>query len=1001
MRFLSLLTVFAFNGFSPAQEFPAKPVPTKDAAAKMTAPPGFKVTLFAGEPDVVQPIAFTFDERGRMWVVECVTYPKWSQDGKNGRDRVVILEDTNGDGVHDKKTVVLSDGVNLSGIEVGFGGVYLCSSPNLIFVPIKDDKPAGPAEILLDGWNIKDAKHNVFNGLIWGPDGWLYGCNGIQTKSHVGKPGTPKEKRVFFDCGVWRFHPTRKEFDVVAWGTTNPWGLDFDDHGEMFITNCVIDHLFHFVPGGHYTRMYGQDPNPHTYGAMTSCVDYKHWGGGAWTDSRANKDGSLRKEHDTAGGGHAHSGAAIYLGDNFPKEYRNTLFTANIHGNRLNNDGLERTKTGMKGVRRPDFLFANDPWFRGICVKTGPDGGLYVSDWCDTGECHNYDVADTTNGRIYRVIHGDRKGWTGDLLKLPDAELVKLQLSPNEWMVRTARRILQERAAAGTLDKATPDDLRGLLQVGPDAAKVLRVLWALTAVGPVPKDVHVSALRAPVEAVRKWAILLAADALAAHPKTIPDLTRIALQAEFNHIAGSEPSAAVLSVFLGAVQRLPEEECLNLALVVAGRTIPDADANFGHMLWFAVQRGLSDQIPRRWVAATFDPVSPTIRRNATRYLITSTTPADRGERVGRIFSYMTEPGSVDAAKLAGVQDALEGVRSFPEPRAWNYVYGRVQKLGSAEAKRRADELAVLFGDKNVIAALTKSIEDTSLPPDQRQRAISLLAPKKLDGFATALHGLLADKAIRGTAIKALAGFPDANTPAAILKHYGDFTATEKADAVQTLTARTPYAAALLDAIEKGAVPRADVSVVAARQVVALNDKPLTARLEKVWGTIRPASKDRAALIGKWKKELPTEVLKKADLANGRALFTKHCGACHKMFGEGGDTAPELTGSQRTSLDYVFENVLDPSAVVPREYRLNTFNLKDGRLVSAIILKETPTALSVRTVNDTITLALADIETRKETSQSIMPEGLLDTLKPDEVRDLVAYLGTPHQVPLPKK
>ncbi|HUR55145.1 MAG TPA: c-type cytochrome, partial [Gemmataceae bacterium] len=148
-------------------------------------------------------------------------------------------------------------------------------------------------------------------------------------------------------------------------------------------------------------------------------------------------------------------------------------------------------------------------------------------------------------------------------------------------------------------------------------------------------------------------------------------------------------------------------------------------------------------------------------------------------------------------------------------------------------------------------------------------------------------------------------------------------------------------------------------------------------------------------------LPAEVLKTADLDNGRALFTKHCGACHKMFGDGGDTAPELTGSQRTSLDYVFENVLDPSAVVPNEYRLVNFTMSDGRLVSGIVLKETPAAVTVRTVNDTFVLSAADIESRKQTSQSIMPEGLLDALKPDEVRDLVAYLGTPHQVPVPKK
>jgi len=448
------------------------PTPAKDAAAKFTLPNGFNAKLFAGEPDVVQPIAFTFDDRGRMWVVECLMYPKWSQDGKGGKDRVVILEDTDGDGVHDKKTVVIENGHNLSGIEYGFGGIYLCSSPNLIFVPIKDDKPGTP-EILLDGWNIKDAKHNIFNSLIWGPDGWLYGCNGIQTKSYVGTPGTPKDKRIFFDCGVWKFHPTKKTFEVVANGTTNPFGMDFDEHGEIFITNCVIDHLFHFVPGGHYTRMYGTDPNPNVYGAMGSAVDYKHWGGGDWGSSRADqKTGAIKKEHSDAGGGHAHSGCAIYQGENFPAEYRNTLFTCNIHGNRLNNDGLERTATGMKGVRRPDFAFANDPWFRGICVKQGPEGALYVSDWSDTGECHNYKDVDPSNGRIFRIAYGDVKPWKGDVSTWKTEELVKALISPNEWLARKARRILQEHAARGVAGVADHRARRTLQERrwGPDGS---------------------------------------------------------------------------------------------------------------------------------------------------------------------------------------------------------------------------------------------------------------------------------------------------------------------------------------------------------------------------------------------------------------------------------------------------------------------------------------------------------------------------------------------------
>src|SRR5581483_2133226 len=254
--------------------------------------------------------------------------------------------------------------------------------------------------------------------------------------------------------------------EVVAWGTTNPFGLDWDDYGQMFMTNCVIDHLWHVVPGGHYQRMYGDDPNPHVYGLMKSCCDHLHWGGGAWTSSRSTGVGGS-PQHSAAGGGHAHSGCAVYLGDNFPPEYRNSVFMCNIHGNRLNRDRLERTPAGYVARHAPDFLFANDAWFRGICVKCGPEGGLYVTDWTDTGECHNYDKADTTNGRIYRVVYGTPKRWAGDVSKLSDAELVKLQLHPNDWFVRHARRVLQERAAAGKIEKGTAEALRKVFSGNP------------------------------------------------------------------------------------------------------------------------------------------------------------------------------------------------------------------------------------------------------------------------------------------------------------------------------------------------------------------------------------------------------------------------------------------------------------------------------------------------------------------------------------------------------
>ena len=990
----ALLTVAASTAPAADPPKPAdRPVPAAAAAKAMTVPEGFKVSLFAGEPDVVQPIAMAFDTRGRLWVVECLSYPKWRTDGKGG-DRVVILEDADGDGRFDKKTVFLADGANLSGIELGFGGVWLCSVPNLVFVPDRDgdDKPDGPPEVVLDGWNLKDTKHTVFNALAWGPDGWLYGCNGIQAKSRVGAPGTPDKDRVALDCGVWRYHPTRKTFELYASGTTNPWGLDWDDHGQMFVTNCVIHHLWHVVPGGHMERMYGEDVNPFTYGLMKSCADHLHWGGGSWTSSRANTAG-VNPSHSEAGGGHAHSGCSIYLGGNFPPEYRDAVFMCNIHGNRLNRDRLDRTPSGYVGKHAPDFLFANDPWFRGITAKYGPDGGLYVADWSDTGECHNYDKADASNGRVFKVVYGAPKPFAGDVAKLGDADLVKLQTHANDWFVRTARRVLQERAAAGKLDKGTVEAMQRHLKGSDDVPWKLRAMWALHAVGGLGADDLVTLMGHDDDNVRAWAVTLAAEPTAPGKKVIDALAAMTKK---------EESQFVLLFVAGAVQRAPAE-ARTVARALVWRVLDSDDPNLALACWYAVQQVAAATTDE----ATWDDLldharHPVVARNLARYLVASAPAGRRPARLKFLVNHLAEAkvGGRQLPVLVGVQDALAGLRDHPEPAGWNELYPELTASDVPEVRSRAEALAVLFGNPKAVADLKARLTDATADPAARAAAAELLTRRKAEGLPAILHGLLGDAAVRGAAVRALAAFPDDQTPAKILAAYPKFTPAEKADAVQTLISRTTWAAALIDAVETGAVPRGDVSLVAARQILALNDAGVTARLGKAWGVIRPAGKDRTLVGKKWRDALTAETLKAADKANGRVLFARQCAACHKLFGEGGDAGPDLTGSQRANLEYVLENVLDPNAVVPREFQVTNFTLADGRLVSGIVVRETADGAAVRTANETVLMTKGDIESRKPTNQSLMPEGLLDGLKPEEVRDLVAYLGSPHQVPLPE-
>ena len=280
------------------------PVPPDRAAERMKLPEGFRVSLVAGKPQLVKPIAMTTDDRGRLWVVESHSYPNWITDGKPGKDRVLIFEDK-GKGKYESK-VFLDHGTNLSGIALGFGGVWLCATPNLLFIPIKPgtDEPAGPPRVVLDGWSLQ-AKHNVFNSLTWGPDGWLYGCNGILATSHIGKPGTPENQRIALNCGVWRYHPTRELFEPFCLGHHQSVGTRFRRprrgvHHQLRHRTSVSTRFRERTSSGCTVKTL----IPHVYSLMQTCADHIHWAGGDWTKSRGGAGA-----HDDAGGGHAHAGA--------------------------------------------------------------------------------------------------------------------------------------------------------------------------------------------------------------------------------------------------------------------------------------------------------------------------------------------------------------------------------------------------------------------------------------------------------------------------------------------------------------------------------------------------------------------------------------------------------------------------------------------------------------------------------------------------------------------
>jgi putative membrane-bound dehydrogenase-like protein len=973
------------------QDAKDKPPSSEEAVRLITVPPGFRVTLFAAEPDVQQPINMAIDDRGRVWVAECYTYAGGGFPGvwdkKHHRDRIIILEDTDNDGHFDKRTVFWDEGRNVSSIALGFGGVWVLAAPNLLFIPVKagTDTPAGPPQIILDGWVVRNIGHNIVNGLTWGPDGWLYGRHGIQDTSLVGPPGTPDAKRTRLNCSIWRYHPTRKVFEVVCNGTTNPWGLDYDDHGQMFFTNNVNGHLWHVIPGAHYKRMYGEDFNPHTYELIGQHADHDHWDSGQpWMASRDTSG-----IHGKLGGGHSHCGGMIYLGDNFPEQYRNTIFMCNTHGHRLNNDILVRSGSGYVGKHAPDFFFANSPWFRGTDIRYGPDGGVYISDWCDLGECHDNDGVHRTSGRIYKVTYGTPKRPTlGDISKLSNHELVQLQLHHNDFYVRAARRNLQERAAARDNMKAVREELLKMFREQKDVTRKLRALWGLYVTGATTEPLLCELLQHHSEHVRVWAINLLMEQGTPSKEALCD---------FWELARKDPSGLVRLFLASALQRLPVEWRYSLAGDLLTHGEDQADHNLPLMIWYGIEP-IVEADPYLLEDLT-DARIPQVRRLIARRL------TEDVEKAPGPLNFMLRVTAEKTASdfhrsiLQGMSQALRGWRKAKAPEMWFSLAAKLKGSSDQTVRDLVRDLSVVFGDGRALDELLRVAADSTAAGEARRAALKVLIENRPPNLVPLLRKLVNDRSTSVLAMRGLAAYDSPVTPQLVLASYHQLQPTERPEAISTLTSRPAYARALLKAVAQGRVPRGDLSAFDARQILSLGDKDLDKQLTEVWGEVRSTPAQLKELMARYKKLLTPERLKIAHLSSGRVLFNKTCASCHSLYGEGQKIAPDLTGSGRHNVDYLLENIIDPNAVVPADFRMSIVSLKNGRVLTGLVGARDGRTVAVQTQTERVLLERTEIDSIQDTPQSLMPDGLLTPLSEDQVCDLIAYLMSPEQVPLP--
>jgi putative membrane-bound dehydrogenase-like protein len=897
------------------------PMAAVEAAKTAELPDGFRVEVFASEPEVRQPIGITFDEKGRLWVAECYTFAenprRWDLELN---DRVTILEDTNGDGKSDKRTIFWDQGKRLTSVAVGHGGVWVTCAPQLLFIPDADGDlvPDGEPVVMLDGFDAETIGHNIVNGLKCGPDGWLYGRHGITSTSYIGAPGTPEKDRIAMNCAIWRFHPERKTFEVFCHGGTNPWGLDWNEDGQLFYTNTVIGHLWHAIPGAYYERMFGAHLNPLAYEYIGHTADHYHWDRGSekWSDIREG----ISDKTSELGGGHAHMGCLIYQGGVWPKEYHGKLFTCNLHGRRINMDILEREGNGYVGKHGKDFLMMKDPWFRGLDLITGPDGQVWMNDWSDTGECHDNDGIHRSSGRIYRIVYD----------------------GPDKGQPTTGRPYWLTQRGKG---EVTAAEIEELLQSPDEAKQAMGVRWFGEDLNQLPPET--SPLRV---------------------FTGPGMVR---------------SGLVRLEMAASLQRLPQKSRLSIANILCWNTDDATDRQLSLMVWYGIADVVS-KYPDEAVKLALSSELPTVTRLITRRLA-----EDLEKTTGPVNELLSSSTAENRLSiLRGLNEGLRGWSKAPKPAAWDTI---AKTLGDEETQTLIRELSVVFGDGRARDELLAIAANAEADPGARRAALTNLVRNPTPDLLPKLKEWTNDRVLGREAILGLANYDDPGVPDRVLNQWKRDAVLRPA-AMDTLVSRVSYARVLLDRLAKEEIPREAITPFHARQIQSLGDESLAKQLGQVWGEVRDTPEALKTEIADWKRLLTPDVIAQADPAKGKTTFAALCGACHKLYGEGGAIGPELTGSDRHNLDYLLGNIVNPNEVVPADYLLTVFTLKDGRFVSGVVPEQNEKTVTVQTPVERLTIPADTITKRESMPVSLMPEGLLKTMDEATVKDLIAYLMT---------
>lgn len=959
-----------------------------DAVQKMTTPSGVGVSLVASEPLVRQPVCIEFDDRGRLWVIQYLQYPnpegltrvqvdRYSRTkydrvpeppprGPRGADRITILEDSDGDGVMDKGRHFL-DGLNLTtGLAFGHGGVFVLNVPYLLFVPDRnrDDIPDSDPEVLLTGFGMEDA-HSIANSLTWGPDGWLYGCQGSTVTANI--------RGIEFQQGVWRYHPVTGEFELFCEGGGNSWGLDFDASGRLlYSTNYGGFVLLHGVQGGYFVKAFAK------HGALHNPFAYGYFD---------------HAPHQNFKGGHVTVGGIVYQGDAFPDSFRGQYIAGDLLGHAVYRNNIQPRGSTVSTVHAGSLLTANDSWFAPTDVATGPDGAIYVADWHDSRTAHPDPDAewDRSNGRIYRIVPRNAKpAEPFDLAQLSDSALLDLHSHRNQWFVRRARLELVRRQSVGLNSQ-----LEHRLTNATDEVAALESLWTLHGLGGFTESLAFQLLESPHAAVRGWAVRLLGDRR--------DVT-LEMAHRFDELAETEPSVAVRQQIASTAARIPAPYAVPMINANINRDIDNDDPYLPLMWWWAVERHSvtgREEVMKRFVRPSLWKSTLgrdfLLKRLVRRYTAESTQ--EGLDCVVRLLQAAPD----DAARDALWEDVLAGWRDTPrgEATAARSALIHHHELSQLVKDRRQSrpenatllQLGMTIGQTDALDAALAGAADAARDASQRAALLKMAADAVDEATVDRLLLLTAESQpdiVRLSAVDALSRVELPTVAEHLLALYRTAGSDIlKRQVLAAMLRRASSALVWLSAVDRGEIPAASASVDQVRVISLLENTTLDELVAKHWGRMQGATaEEKLAEVRRLNNDLRAAV---GDPAAGQLLYRKHCATCHQLFGEGTKLGPDLTTANRADRDFLLISLVDPNSVIRKEYVSVIVQTVDGRIQTGMAIARDDSGITlVNAKNEKTSIAVSEIEDLRESDVSLMPDNLYRQFSPSELRDLFAWL-----------